>query len=619
MQSKLLADEYLAVASEFVGRDQVEAIRCVSCALQLDEEALSKARKTLKKSLGSTPPNGADESAADLRRLRRRQEKLDTLCSQEQQIVNSVTAVVEQPPPADPSGAPAACKDGPSREFLSRLASLAKLLEENQESKYDSARGKIREILAAHGGAGSLPPDSDVDTNCEYESWRMSIEHLLHDAGNNSYREGRHEEAITLYELSSEINPQMLEPQFNRALAAIRCLRLDTAAESINNVIQQMPHSAEAYYIRALVFAKQGHDRKSLDDLDQALDLDKDFEKARTYRQKLLQKMAGMPSGSADNGATDDGHSTSSSGNRASDDGHITDFTPYVTRPQYTLDDTGGHHRIKRILQKILLYLKGDPALRDWGAELPRGVLMHGAPGVGKTHLARCLAGEANVPFYAPPSSLFANVWSGSQEKSLRRLFEQASAHEGAIILVDEFDSIGSVRLAAGLPESWHNRIVNCLLELMDGLEERNSNLVVIASTNKFENVSKAFLRPGRFSYIVKVDRPNATDLAAIWLIHLDRCDHRASRLEVLAPELLQAVRANRSAWIEEAFRAGTAEPSGIVRLARKSHARRMHGDTVREIVRRVVDEKVMAQSERDWDLGPITPDDLKRGLDAYP
>lgn len=618
MQSKLLADEYLSVASEFVGRDQVEAIRCVSCALQLDTAALSKARKTLKKALRSTPPNGADESATDLRRLRRRQEKLDTLCRQEKQIVNSVTAVMEQLPAADPSGAPAECKDGPSYEFLSRLAILAKMLEENQESKYASARGKIREMLDAHGGV-SLPPDSNVETNYEYESWWMSIEHLLHDAGNHSYQEGRFEEALTFFELSIEISPKLVESHFNRALAAIRCHRLDTAEESINSVIQQMPNSAEAYYIRALVFAKQGHERKSLNDLDQTLDLDKYFEKARTYRQKLLRKMAGMPSGADDNGASDDGHTTSSSGHRASDDGHITDFTPYVTRPQYTLDDTGGHHRIKRILQKILLYLKGDPALKDWGAELPRGVLLHGTPGVGKTHLARCLAGEANVPFYAPPSSLFSNVWAGSEEKSLRRLFEQASAHEGAIILVDEFDSIGSSRLAAGMPESWHNRVVNCLLELMDGLEERSSNLVIIASTNKFENVSKAFLRPGRFTYIVKVDRPNATDLAAIWLIHLDRCEHRASRLEVLAPELLQAVRANRSAWIEEAFRAGAAEPSGIVRLARKSHARRMHGDTVREIVRRVVDEKVMAQSERDWDLGPITPDDLKRGLDSYP
>jgi SpoVK/Ycf46/Vps4 family AAA+-type ATPase len=289
-----------------------------------------------------------------------------------------------------------------------------------------------------------------------------------------------------------------------------------------------------------------------------------------------------------------------------------------LTKPHCTLADVGGHREAKRRLRTIAAYLQGDEILDEWGAELPRGVLLCGRPGVGKTHLARCLAGEAKCPFYAPPTSVFEDMWAGNMQKNLRRLWQQAGEHSKAVVFLDEFDSLGSRRAGARDPDAWYNRMVGCILELMDNLARRSERVVVIAATNRKENIDAAFLRPGRFTYVVEVDSPTAFELAEIWLIHLEAAACRAKRIDCFTDGITEAMLVDRSEWLERAFRGQQADPAWIIRLARLSEQKDLVGDDVREIIRRTIDERVMAALDCGLDLGPIGPDDLYRQLEDY-
>jgi SpoVK/Ycf46/Vps4 family AAA+-type ATPase len=300
------------------------------------------------------------------------------------------------------------------------------------------------------------------------------------------------------------------------------------------------------------------------------------------------------------------------------DDSHVKDFARFLTKPDLKLADVGGHFLVKRRLHQVLAYLKGDPAMLEWGAEIPRGILLVGPPGVGKTHLAMCLAGEAKCPFYDPPMSIFEDKWAGNEQKSLRRLFDQACQHQQAIIHFSEFDSLGAARVSAHDGNAWYNRVVGCLLDLFDALARRPNRVVVIATSNYRENIDKAFLRPGRFSYTIELGLPTARELAEIWLIHLDTAARRAERLDFMTDELVQAVQADRQTWVQRAFAPDGEDPCGIVPLANLSERKGLVGDDVRECIRRVIDERVIASVECDLDLGPIGPRDLMEQLQSY-
>lgn len=618
MIHRLLADQYRQLAARFAEEGlAAEALSCLTTAVRLDPAAQTENVRRLLRSLADleiVPHKGP--ASPTIQRLLRRKEKLDQMLARERIIASSIET-------ADPGPARDPSDESIPDELLRRLTRLEVRLSGIDGRRYEKVHRKLRILLdelvdeqspegaprvEAPAGRGQVGGgEGDFDDSFSVDFGALSVEHELHNVANDLYQLERYDEAIFCYDLALEINEGLLETYFNRGLAYTRKKRYDTAERDLSKVIDMNPNLAEAWYTRGLIRQYKEEYDEAIDDFEKALEVDKGYHKAE--EQLLVARRKRDESRTRRRGKSDDSDES---------EGRIRDFSPHLTKPDCTLADVGGHREVKRRLRTIAAYLKGDPVLSEWGAELPRGVLLCGRPGVGKTHLARCLAGEAQCPFYAPPTSVFEDMWAGNMQKNLRKLWEQASQHPRAIIFLDEFDSLGSRRTSAKDPDSWYNRMVGCILELMDNLARRSERLVVIAATNRKANIDAAFLRPGRFTYVIEVDSPTVRELAEIWLIHLEAAASRATRVDFLVDPLLEAVLADRRVWVDKAFRFPDNDPSGVVRLARLSEDKDLVGDDVREVVRRTIDERVMAAIECGLDLGPITPDDLYRQLEDY-
>ncbi len=185
-----------------------------------------------------------------------------------------------------------------------------------------------------------------------------------------------------------------------------------------------------------------------------------------------------------------------------------------------TFDDVAGGDEAKRELQEIVGYLKKPEKFDKLGAKVPKGVLLYGAPGTGKTLMARAVAGEAGVPFYSITGSDFMEMLVGVGAKRVREMFKNAKENAPAILFIDELDSIGR-RRGAGLGGGHDEReqTLNQLLSEMDGFET-NESVIVMAATNRPDILDKALLRPGRFNRRVEVGLPSQEDRVKILKIH---------------------------------------------------------------------------------------------------
>ncbi|MBI5831286.1 MAG: ATP-dependent zinc metalloprotease FtsH [Armatimonadetes bacterium] len=177
--------------------------------------------------------------------------------------------------------------------------------------------------------------------------------------------------------------------------------------------------------------------------------------------------------------------------------------------PRKTFDDVAGVDEAKEELAEIVDFLRNADKYRKLGAEIPKGVLLMGPPGCGKTLLARAVAGEAGVPFFHISGSDFVEMFVGVGASRVRDLFDQAKANRPCIIFVDELDAVGRQR-GAGLGGGHDEReqTVNQLLVEMDGFEP-NNGIIVMAATNRPDILDPALLRPGRFDRRVVVDAPD--------------------------------------------------------------------------------------------------------------
>ena len=185
-----------------------------------------------------------------------------------------------------------------------------------------------------------------------------------------------------------------------------------------------------------------------------------------------------------------------------------------------SFDDVAGIDEAKEELQEVVEFLKSSEKFQRLGGKIPKGVLLVGAPGTGKTLLARAVAGEAKVPFFNMSGSDFVEMFVGVGASRVRDLFKQATEHAPCIVFIDELDALGKAR--AMNPMGGHDereQTLNQLLVEMDGFAP-NTGVIIMAATNRPEILDPALLRPGRFDRQIAVDRPDVKGREAILKVH---------------------------------------------------------------------------------------------------
>ena len=182
-------------------------------------------------------------------------------------------------------------------------------------------------------------------------------------------------------------------------------------------------------------------------------------------------------------------------------------------------DDVAGLEEEKTEMIEIVEFLKNPKKFNEMGAKIPRGILLCGKPGTGKTLIAKAIAGEAGVPFISMSGSEFIEMFAGLGASRVRKLFEKAKKISPCIIFIDEIDAIGSRRSTGSGAETENNQTLNQLLVEMDGFET-DETVIVLAATNRPEMLDKALLRPGRFDRQITVSTPDVKGREEILKIH---------------------------------------------------------------------------------------------------
>jgi cell division protease FtsH len=193
----------------------------------------------------------------------------------------------------------------------------------------------------------------------------------------------------------------------------------------------------------------------------------------------------------------------------------------YVQRESSaTFNDIAGIDEAKKELQQIVSFLCHPERYKRLGGKIPKGILIVGAPGTGKTLLAKALAGEAGVPFFSISGSSFVEMFVGVGAARVRDLFEQAQRQAPCIVFIDELDALGKVRGASPLSgNDEREQTLNQLLVEMDGFEA-NAGVIILAATNRPETLDPALLRPGRFDRHIAIDRPDLVGRRQILAVH---------------------------------------------------------------------------------------------------
>lgn len=192
-----------------------------------------------------------------------------------------------------------------------------------------------------------------------------------------------------------------------------------------------------------------------------------------------------------------------------------------VSKDKFNFNSVAGNDEAKESLNDIVDFLKNPEKYASYGARMPKGIILYGDPGTGKTLLAKAIAGEANVPFYAVSGSDFVQMYVGVGASRIRNLFKKAKSHGKAVIFIDEIDAIGKQRSSnkAGNSDE-KDQTLNALLTEMSGFKE-SEGIVVIAATNRLDMLDEALLRPGRFDRHIEVSLPDINAREKILNLHL--------------------------------------------------------------------------------------------------
>ncbi len=202
----------------------------------------------------------------------------------------------------------------------------------------------------------------------------------------------------------------------------------------------------------------------------------------------------------------------------------------HATTSNISFKDVAGIDNVKEELTEIVDFLKQPNKYKQYGINLPKGVLLIGPPGVGKTMVAKAIAGEANIPFFYQNGASFVQIYVGMGAKRVRELFSKAKAYAPSIIFIDEIDAVGKAR--GGSRNDERESTLNQLLTEMDGFED-NSGVTVIAATNRIEMIDEALLRSGRFDRRIFLSLPDLKDREEILQIYLKNKPHEVKVNEI--------------------------------------------------------------------------------------
>src|SRR6187549_3019092 len=183
-----------------------------------------------------------------------------------------------------------------------------------------------------------------------------------------------------------------------------------------------------------------------------------------------------------------------------------------------TWDDVAGLDEAKEELHEVVDFLRDPVRFGRLGARVPKGILLYGPPGTGKTLLAKAIASEAGARFYAQSASAFVEMFAGLGASRIRKLFEEARKNAPAIVFIDELDAVGTARTGGSFNRE-HDQTLNQLLVELDGFNNRDE-VVVMAASNRLQDLDPALLRPGRFDRQVLVSAPDITGREAILAVH---------------------------------------------------------------------------------------------------
>ena len=248
-------------------------------------------------------------------------------------------------------------------------------------------------------------------------------------------------------------------------------------------------------------------------------------------------------------------------------------------KPKVTFGDVAGVDEAKEELQEVIEFLKYPKKFQALGAKIPRGVLLVGPPGSGKTLLAKAVAGEAGVPFFSISGSEFVEMFVGVGASRVRDLFDQAKKSAPCLVFIDEIDAVGRQR-GAGLGGGHDEReqTLNQLLVEMDGFDP-NSGIIVIAATNRPDILDPALLRPGRFDRRIVVDNPDTKGRRAILDVH--------ARGKPMAEDVNLETLAKRTPGFSGADLANTINEAAL--LAARRNKKKISASELNEAIERVI------------------------------
>ena len=272
------------------------------------------------------------------------------------------------------------------------------------------------------------------------------------------------------------------------------------------------------------------------------------------------------------------------------DKGQVYEETERKTK--ITFDDIAGLDEEKAELKEIVEFLKEPKRFTEMGAKIPKGVLLYGKPGTGKTLIAKAIAGEADVPFISMSGSEFIEMFAGLGASRVRKLFEKARKISPCIVFIDEIDAIGSRRTSNSGAETENNQTLNQLLVEMDGFSSEET-IIVLAATNRPEMLDKALLRPGRFDRQITIPAPDKKGREEILKIH--------SKDKKIADDVSLESIAEDTAGFTGAELANILNEAAII--ATKNEHKKILKDDIEEAVKKVtvgLEKKARVISDKD-------------------